>query len=755
MTKRNKVICIDGTYVKSRGNSQKVGPASLNANDIVKGSHIEQLINQLQSIYNVWEDNNLIDGALISAKYTRIVPKSKRISSLFKVRSTDSPGKSIVGVCFERNGLDLTHVITYFVPLTTLKDDIDRLRKAKTYVDDFCDGKAQKKHIDILNKKQRGYNYKGLAKSDLSRIVVDMNYVSKFLIKEESTQVLNNEAYVVTLYKTNVNSDKILSKIGIDIKSVSRLDDNTYLLSRTQTEILKKEAPYLISMKVKDLSTYSSQDVSSCVGLEPMTIPSPSIEPVVGVIDTPFSSKVYFSKWVEYINMIDPNIPIEQEDYEHGTTVSSIIVDGPSFNTSLEDGCGRFRVKHFGVTTGGRFASSTIIDKVRTIVAENPDIKVWNFSLGSEIEVSDFFVSPAAAQLDKLQAEYDVIFVVAGTNKPSNSSPKVMRVGSPADSLNSLVVNSVTAQNKPASYSRSGPVLSFFNKPDISYYGGDKGQLMSLCSYHGEAYSAGTSYAAPWITRKVAYLVYKMHLSKEVAKALLIDSAAGWHLDRNNLNVLGYGVVPKNISQILTSNNNEIRFVISRTAQEYETYTYHLPIPMSQGKFPFYARATLCYTPECSRAQGVDYTCTEMEIQFGRVRKNKKDLLEIVSINKPKLHSSDSSYIKEEEARAIYRKWDNVKYVCDEIKSRSVPRGSYQNPYWGLSVKMKERLKPSSERSPLRFAVVVTLSEMKGKNRYADFVRCCSLMGWNVQEINMELENDVYNLEQEELVLKN
>ena len=40
-----------------------------------------------------------------------------------------------------------------------------------------------------------------------------------------------------------------------------------------------------------------------------------------------------------------------------------------------------------------------------------------------------------------------------------------MLIGAPADSINSLVVNAVNKNNEPASYSRIGKVLSFFNKP--------------------------------------------------------------------------------------------------------------------------------------------------------------------------------------------------------------------------------------------------------------------------------------------------
>lgn len=46
----------------------------------------------------------------------------------------------------------------------------------------------------------------------------------------------------------------------------------------------------------------------------------------------------------------------------------------------------------------------------------------------------------------------------------------------------------------------------------------------------GAIYLSGTSFAAPWITRKLAYLIYVMGLSREVAKALIIDAAANGDL---------------------------------------------------------------------------------------------------------------------------------------------------------------------------------------------------------------------------------
>ena len=186
-------------------------------------------------------------------------------------------------------------------------------------------------------------------------------------------------------------------------------------------------------------------------------MPTPGIEPTIGVIDTLFDKRVYFNEWVEYHEMVDEAIPKQQTDYNHGTAVSSIIVDGPRFNPWLDDGCGRFKVRHFGVACGAQFSSFTIIKQIKRIIAENKDIKVWNLSLGSDKEINDNFISAEAAVLDKIQFENDVIFVIAGTNKP-----------------NSLVVNAITKSGLSTNYSRKGLALSFFAKPDVSYYGGSK-----------------------------------------------------------------------------------------------------------------------------------------------------------------------------------------------------------------------------------------------------------------------------------------
>lgn len=129
------------------------------------------------------------------------------------------------------------------------------------------------------------------------------------------------------------------------------LDSTTVRLYPEEVNQLIRKAGYLISMSVSDLSQLTRDDMQDRVPADSVSedspIPPPGDEPVVGVIDTQFDEKVYFSEWVDYHKMIDENIPLREADFYHGTAVTSIIVDGPRGNPGLEDGCGRFRGTSF------------------------------------------------------------------------------------------------------------------------------------------------------------------------------------------------------------------------------------------------------------------------------------------------------------------------------------------------------------------------------------------------------------------------
>jgi hypothetical protein len=410
------------------------------------------------------------------------------------------------------------------------------------------------------------------------------------------------------------------------------------------------------------------------------------------------------------------------------------------------------KVKHFGVAKNGYFNSFTVLRAIKEIVESNRDIKVWNLSLGSSMEINENFISPEAAILDKIQYENDVIFVIAGTNKPKNS--KIRKIGSPADSINSLVVNSVGFDNKLADYSREVLVLSFFNKPDVCYYGGDNNKGIRTCAPLGEAFVSGTSFAAPWISRKLAYLIEILGLTRELAKALIIDSAAGWKDNLYRSQLIGYGVVPVHINDIVKVPDDEIKFMISGVSEKFDTFNYNIPVPEYKDKQPFVSKATLCYFPKCSRNQGVDYTNTEMDIHFGRISKSKKGYPHIDSINDNKQSDEEGLLLHEGMARKLYRKWDNIKHIRENTTTltgrQKKPKLKKGNGLWGISIKTKERLN-SSDGENLKFGVVITLKEVNGVNRIQEFIQQCQFRGWLVNKIDIENRIDIYNVAREEI----
>ena len=202
------------------------------------------------------------------------------------------------------------------------------------------------------------------------------------------------------------------------------------------------------------------------------------------------------------------------------------------------------------------------------------------------------------------------------------------------------------------------------------------------------------------------------------------------------------------------SPNDEIRFIMMGTAREYETYTYNLPVPVVQNAHPYYAKATLVYFPQCSRNQGVDYTSTEMDIHFGRImisKKNNKAMIKPIDNNRQSEEGLLTLY--EEDARKMYRKWDNVKHISEEIKDRAVPRKVYDSGLWGLSIKTKERT-AGRKKAPLTFGVVVTLKEMNGVNRIDDFIKMCIARGWIVNRLDVQNRIDVYTKAEEEITFE-
>lgn len=719
------------------------GYLSLPPSAVVTSSRMIELAQNLKSFLFSWDDKGLIENVLISVEYHMIVAKSNRVHALLMDGRKPSE-ESIVGARYSEED-SLHHIITHYVSRVAIESSIELLEKAAFLLDKLHNGSADKEFVDQLWKSYTRESWNKATDKEIGRtkfveVLRDAHYVKRFTGSNLTHTICKQQ--VVTLYKTEHETRDILAKIGIRVPEGNVLD-NSVSLNRIEYAELLDKAPFLVAMSTDDISCYKELILQEPEEDERVyTLPKPNNQPCIGVIDTPFDTRFppYFSDWVEYHPMLPDGIEPRQKDFEHGTCVSSLVVDGGRLNPWLDDGCGNFQVRHFGVATSGKFSSFDVARKIEKIVSGNRDIKVWNLSLGSELEVEQNFISPEAAILDRLQSQYGVLFVVAGTNDSTHSMAQ--KIGAPADSINALVVNSVRKDKTPASYTRQGPVLHFHKKPDVSYYGGDSNQMLCLCCGTGEVYSSGTSLAAPLVARKAAFLIHTMGLSCEAAKALLIDSARTWNSQPNDK--IGFGVIPIRIEDVLETPSDEIKFVVNCVASEYETYDYTLPVPVVNAAHPYIAQATLCYSPECNRNQGVDYTNTELDLHFGRLKNGR-----IQSI-KENHQGEENASTCEFDARAKLRKWDNVKCISEKLTPRIKPRKSYENPLWAIIIRKTSRFQRGSRKSQ-RFALVITLKEITGANRFDSFVQLCSARGWTVNELKIENGVAVYEDSQVEI----
>lgn len=737
----NELLQLKGTFEQS-SNKSRPGLPNIPVGKSVNSSKLEKLLSELIRLDEYWLRENILPGELISVFYNKIAAKSNRIQGILS-KGSITANSSIVGARFSNNESP-KHIITHYVSKEIIKESIYRIKTCINILNTEFGGKINNEIIKNIITNKTSLISNDIAKSNFLKVVVDAFYADKFdvLVDDYSS----NADSIITIFKTDIKTKDLLEKIGIDLHFSRVMDETTILLRPDELEILKQKAPYLISMAVSDINEICNDDFSFCSD-SIINIPPPTNEPVIGVIDTLFDKNVYFSEWVDYERLLPESIPFSSKDYRHGTAVSSIIVDGPSSNPNLDDGCGRFRVRHFGVAAGDQFSSFSILRNINEIISSNKDIKVWNLSLGSKLEINQNFISPEAAILDKIQYENDVIFIIAGTNNQVKDK-KDMAIGAPADSINSLVVNSVDFDKNPASYTRSGPVLSFFTKPDISYYGGDKKQAIRVCTPTGEAYVCGTSFAAPWISRKMSYLIDILGLSREVAKALIINSSAGWDKQIIDSSLIGHGIVPIHINDIVKSRSDEIEFFLSGTSEKYDTYNFNIPVPINKEKHPFISKATLCYFPRCSRNQGVDYTNTELDIQFGRIADNG-----IKPINNNYQSSEVDHFVLEKDARRLYRKWDNIKHIREVVKSSNRNKKVYEKGLWGISIRTKERLE-EKHGVGIKFGIVVTLKSIDGLNYIEDFIKNCCLRGWLVNKIDIENKIDIYNIAEEEITFE-
>lgn len=257
----------------------------------------------------------------------------------------------------------------------------------------------------------------------------------------------------------------------------------------------------------------------------------PTDFPVVAVVDSGVDSKI--TSLEEWVYRHERFVARQEENTYHGTFVAGLVVWGHELNSSIpEVGAHPCRVLDVHVLpnadpTYGRVGVITenelIVVLERCLRRYANEVKVWNLSMGSDEVCQLGRFSDFAMQLDRLQEEYGVTFVIAAGNyqqRPLLKYPRSKRdegrcrITTPGDSVLAVTVGSISQcdhpsngsrRGEPSPFSRNGPGPNYTIKPDLVHFGGNVGldysYPLGIASLNGGpsvGENIGTSFAAPW-----------------------------------------------------------------------------------------------------------------------------------------------------------------------------------------------------------------------------------------------------------------
>jgi hypothetical protein len=467
---------------------------------------------------------------------------------------------------------------------------------------------------------------KGLSKTAITELFIDFMYIENvklYLFNAES----NLDASFVrlnTLKKFDEIKD-ILMKKGIELNENAVISKENLILNIDKDVVfeINKTFPFLINVASSnsiDMSNFNLKESPNSIADEVISSRIDAYDEVpdfyVGVIDSYANVSPSWKKIIKVDNRKLP--PGATKDFEHGTYVSTIIAGNDIFNNELyKDGLGIFKVKHFGIVPRGLMQMTTFIKSVEEIIATNRDIEIWNLSIEINMtpKTRDKRISELGRQLDRIQKEYNVLIVISSGNNG------VVSFGS--DTLLGITVGSLykneELENKKADYSGQMNVFNLFKKPNCYDFGNDidnnsqtdKMMWLIMDSNNNIANCEnGTSFAAPLITRKCAYLKYKHNLNiNEIRAYINLESEMNEYFNK---------VDPPNV---LADKSNKFVLHYSGEAVPGETSfnTIKLPFQLDEkGKNYrlFLMASSISYMTNTNVNVGDDYSGTELTVKI-------------------------------------------------------------------------------------------------------------------------------------------
>lgn len=575
----------------------------------------------------------------------------------------------------------------------------------------------------------------------------------------------------------------------------SRLDTLLAELSQEPIYLQQRAGPSIILIDMGNMTLEAFRSIVSFQGIkhvmvEPDVLPVATVATAAGMFQTPrviaagptpglptvavFDSGIApdVTALTPWIVSRDTYIVPPDTNFEHGTAVSSLIIDGRGLNSDhsqfprthclIHDVC--------ALESAGSPVSDLII-RLREAIKNYPEIKVWNLSLAAE-QIEDDEFSYFGRELDALSDTFGILFVVAAGNYleapvrgwPVDGQVRNDRITSPGDSVRAITVGSVAHLDhatslvrvgEPAGYSRRGPGPMFTPKPDIVHFGGNTNASLQAFdvgvrvmgpgnTFH---WQCGTSFAAPiaasvaahtWQSLALPGRVQPLAVTPTMVKALIIHSAQMNSPDRNNIERRYFGAgLPDDPMSVLYDSDSSFTTlfeldIVDSTKWRKSSYPIPPVLRDSNGKFKGEVIITAAYAPNLDSGAGAEYVRFNVDIGFGTLSEDADGKLQFKGAVPAEGEPGTTGFEKAQLENG--GKWSPVKTY------RRIFRGKIGDQ-WALQASLLRREFEPRLLQPLRVIILVTLRATDGNmNVYREGRRELEARNWLTQDLSQRID---------------
>ena len=617
--------------------------------------------------------------------------------------------------------------------------------------------KVTKSGLDSLFSKVSQSRNTKKTNRDISAVKSIHPYKPRIEISDESGQLS------VRLFRFDTHEDNVALDSKFE-EFLNSYDLGWYKHKSNVVRLYRVEGnPNQVASKLNHFMGVQSATSSKCIKIKPMIggvnsdqvvdIAPPSEEtdyPIVAVVDSGISDSCDMLKpWLigRSSFVADP-----YREASHGTFVAGLICDSHNLN-GYDNRFPLCQAKVFSVEVLGNENGDMyeIINAMYEIAEHNPEIKVWNLSLGSSSPVSMTEISAMGILLDEFQDRYDCICIVAAGNFEEEvrawPPTKFLNDGisSPGDSVRSITVGSLAhvdgfvKNEEPSHFSRKGPVSNFVQKPEVVHYGGNitfvggRPVILGVNSIDVNGFSRndiGTSFSTPIVSAIAANLFQTLgnRANVNLVKALIIHSANSSYPTQSEYRpYFGWGV-PQSSTSLLSVSDFETTIVFEGFAKEsFEVNKLPFPIPECLRTKDRKVRAeffiTLVYQPELDPNKAFEYCQVDLQLGLGKFESTTGKFNSRVP-----LQTSQNLY--EHELVKNGDKWSPVK-----VYHARFPQG-VDIDTWKLRLTVLGRDGYTAPDVSIPFSVVLTMRDLDGEQPvYNEMARLMDEYNWEVSDL--------------------